>query len=432
MILAAWYDLRDIGNAVGALLDQVKDWGAPDWVPYVVSSVIGIVAIFLWTVLSVLAFIWIERRVVALMQNRIGPNRVGPAGLLQPIADALKLLLKEPVTTRDADKMLFWAAPIIIFIPTIVVFAVIPFGQRMVLADLNVGVLFLIAIGAINTPAVFLAGWSSNNKYALLGAMRTIAMLISYEVVQVLALLGAVVFVGSMRLGDIVSWQHDYNVWLVFLQPLALAAYIIAGAVEMNRSPMDIAEAESEIVAGYHTEYGSIKFGFFYQAEYLAGFAIAAVIVTLYMGGWTAWGLEKWVPGWLIFLAKLYGVFFIYIWSRGTLPRLRVDQLMGFAWKFLLPLSLVNIILAGGEVLLWREAEISDNLALPAFGAVNLALAVVMVVGWGRLLGHGVGRRRGQRALLTQEVGAIFYSGSTVSEPDGAPSRPREAPSGQV
>ena len=431
MILAAWYDLRDIGNAVGALLNQLRDWGTPAWAPYVVSSVIGIVAILLWSVLSVLAFIWIERRVVALMQNRIGPNRVGPSGLLQPIADALKLLLKEPVTTRDADRWLFWAAPIIIFIPTIVVFAVIPFGPKMVLADLNVGVLFLVAIGAINTPAVFLAGWSSNNKYALLGAMRTIAMLISYEVVQVLALLGAVVFAGSMRLGDIVSWQHDHNVWIVFLQPLALAAYVIAGAVEMNRTPADIAEAESEIVAGYHTEYGGIKFGFFYQAEYLAGFAIAAVIVTLYMGGWTAWGLEKWVPGWLIFLAKLYGVFFIYIWSRGTLPRLRIDQLMGFAWKFLLPLSLVNVLLAGGEVLLWREAEISANVALPAFGVVNLALALVMVVGWGRVLGHGAGRQTGQRALLTQEVGAIFYVPPS-GEAEGPSSRPLGVPSGQA
>ena len=270
-----WYDLRDIGNAVEALLEAIRDAGAPDWVPYVTSSVIGIVAILLWTILSVLAFIWIERRVVGLMQNRIGPNRVGPAGLLQPVADALKLLMKEAITTRDADKILFWLAPIVVFIPTIVIFAVIPFGEKMVLADLNVGVLFLIAIGSINTIAVFMAGWSSNNKYALLGAMRTIAMLISYEIVQVLVLLGAVLFVGSMRLGDIVAWQADYGVWLIFLQPLGLMGYIIAGAVEMNRSPMDIAEAESEIVAGYHTEYGGIKFGFFYQAEYLAGFAIA-------------------------------------------------------------------------------------------------------------------------------------------------------------
>src|SRR5437867_9273038 len=252
-MLDAWYDLRDIGNAVGALLDQIHDWGAPDWVPYVASSVIGIVGILLWTVLSVLAFIWIERRVVGLMQNRIGPNRVGPNGLLQPVADALKLLFKEPITTRDADRMLFWLAPIVVFVPTIVVFAVIPFGERMVLADLNVGVLFLIAVGSLNTLAIFMAGWLSKNKYALIGAMRTIAMLIIYELVQEVVLLAAVLFVGSMRLGDIVAWQADYGVWLLFLQPLGLLGYILAGAVEMNRSPTDIAEAECEIVAGYHT-----------------------------------------------------------------------------------------------------------------------------------------------------------------------------------
>ncbi len=404
-----WYDLRDIGNAVGALLDQIRDWGAPDWVSYVTSSVIGIVGILLWSVLSVLAFIWIERRVVGLMQNRIGPNRVGPNGLLQPVADALKLLLKEAITTRNADKMLFWLAPIVIFVPTIVIFAVIPFGEKMVLADLNVGVLFLIAIGSINTIAVFMAGWSSNNKYALLGAMRTIAMLISYELIQVLVLLGAVLFAGSMRLGDIVAWQHDYNTWLLFLQPLGVLGYVIAGAVEMNRSPMDIAEAESEIVAGYHTEYGGIKFGFFYQAEYLAGFAIAAIIVSLYMGGWTLWGLEKWVPGWLIFLTKLYGVFFIYIWSRGTLPRLRIDQLMAFAWKFLLPLALVNVLVVGGEMLLWQEAELSAGEALPLFGALNFFLAIGLVVGWALVLGHRRPERVVHRAILTKEVGAIFY-----------------------
>jgi len=407
--LAEWYDLRDIGNAVGALLEQIEDWGAPEWVPYVVSGVIGVLAILLWTVISVLAFIWIERRVVGLMQNRIGPNRVGPSGLLQPVADALKLLFKEPVTTHNADRVLFWLAPVVIFIPTIVVFAVIPFGERMVLADLNVGVLFLIAIGSINTIAVFMAGWSSNNKYALIGAMRTIAMLISYELIQVLVLLAAVLFAGSMRLGDIVAWQQDYGVWLLFLQPLGLLGYVIAGAVEMNRSPTDIAEAESEIVAGYHTEYGGIKFGFFYQAEYLAGFAIAAVIVTLYMGGWTLWGVEEWVPGWLIFLAKLYGVFFIYIWSRGTLPRLRIDQLMAFAWKFLLPLALVNVLVVGGEMLLWQEADLSSGEALPLFGVINALLAVALIGGWAWFLGQLRPERVAHRAILTQEVGAIYY-----------------------
>src|SRR5262245_53042685 len=188
VLLDEWYDARDLGNAVSELQDQLRDWGAGDWAPYIAGSLIGAVGILVWTILSVLAFIWIERRVVGLMQNRIGPNRVGPTGLLQPVADAIKLLLKEAITTANADRYLFWIAPIAIFVPTLVVFAVIPFGDQMTLANLNVGVLFLIAIASINTLAVFMAGWASNNKYALLGAMRTIAMLISYEVIQVLAL----------------------------------------------------------------------------------------------------------------------------------------------------------------------------------------------------------------------------------------------------
>jgi NADH-quinone oxidoreductase subunit H len=256
--------------------------------------------------------------------------------------------------------------------------------------------------------AVFMAGWSSNNKYALLGSMRTIAMLISYEIIQVLALLGAVLFTGSMQLGVIVDWQVDH-VWLIALQPIAVVAYIISGAVEMNRSPMDIAEAESEIVAGYHTEYGGIKFGFFYQAEYLAGFAITAVIVTLYLGGYTLFGLEEWIPGWLIFLGKLYTFFFIFIWFRGTLPRLRIDQLMAFAWKYLLPIVLINVVLVGGEMTLWQEADLSSNVAIPLFVVINLAYAVLAVVGWAYLLGHTSSERTAHRAILTREVGSIHY-----------------------
>lgn len=411
LLRGEWYDFRDLGNPVGGLLHDI-DKIAPHWVVYVVSSLIGAGGVVLWGVLSCLAFIWIERRVVALMQNRKGPNRVGPAGLLQPVADALKLLMKEAITPRKADKLIFWAGPVMIFVPTMAVFAVIPFAPKMTLADLNVGVLFLIAIAGINTPAVFLAGWASNNKYSMLGAMRTIAMLISYEIIQVLALLGPVLFVGSMRLGDLVGWQDHYNTWIFFIQPVGLLAYVIAGAVETNRSPMDIAEAESEIVAGYHTEYGGIKFGFFYQAEYLAGFAIAAAIVALYMGGWSLWGAEKYVPPWVIYFGKLYAVFFVYIWTRGTLPRLRIDQLMGFAWKFLLPLMLVNTLLVGSEVLIWRENDIAAETALTLIGLVNFFFGLALVAGWARFLGHGKGRQRGHKALLTKEVGAVYYAES--------------------
>lgn len=409
LLKGEWYDLRDLANPIRELLSEL---GLGSDIDYVIWSLVGAVGILVWLILSVLAFIWIERRVVALMQNRKGPNRVGPAGLLQPVADAIKLLLKEAITPAQTDKFVFWLGPIIIFIPAIVVFAVIPFGESMVLADLNVGVLFLIAAAGIMTPAVFMAGWASNNKYALLASMRTIAMMISYEIVQVLALVAAVVFVGSMRLQDVVGWQDEYNTWLLFIQPLGFAAFIIAGAVEINRSPMDISEAESELAAGYHTEYSGIKFGFFYQAEYLAGFAIAAAATAIYFGGWTAWGLEEYVPGWIIFLGKLYLVFSLYIWSRGTLPRLRIDQLMSFAWKFMLPLMLVNILVVGAETLIWDETGASRNVALPAIAAINITLAVVLVLGWARFLGHGKGKQSGHRATLTREVGKIYYEGA--------------------
>ena len=409
-----WYDLRDLGNTVAGLIRDIDDIGGPAWLQYVVSSLLGAVGILLFGVLSCLAFIWIERRVVALMQNRKGPNRVGPAGLLQPVADALKLLLKEAITPTSADKLFFWMGPILIFVPTLAVFAVLPFAPKMILADLNVGVLFLIAIAGINTPAVFLAGWSSNNKYALLGAMRTIAMLISYEIIQVLALLGPVLFAGTMRLSGIVEWQDHYNTWLILIQPVGILGYIIAGAVETNRSPMDIAEAESEIVAGYHTEYGGIKFGFFYQAEYLAGFAIAGAIVAMYMGGWTLFGAENYIPPWIIFLGKLYAVFSIYIWTRGTLPRLRIDQLMAFAWKLLLPIMLVNVMVVAGEVLIWRENEFDPEVALPVIGLVNFFFGAALVMAWARFLGHGTGKMKGERALLTKEVGRIYFGTETA------------------
>jgi NADH-quinone oxidoreductase subunit H len=408
VFLAKWWDLRDLGNPVGQFLEFLGDHG-PDWLPYVVSALIGCVAIVLFLVPSQMVIVWAERRLIGRIQARRGPNRTGPWGIFQTIADTLKLLAKEAITSRHVDRWVFWLAPVFIFVPGITVFAVLPFGPGMVLADLNAGVLFLAAVGSINAIIVFMAGWSSNNKYALLGAMREVSMLISYEIPQVLTLLGVVVFTNTMSLSGVVQWQDHYNTWLIFLQPLALVIYLISAGVEINRSPTDIAEAESEIVAGYHTEYSGIKFGFFYAGEYFAGFAIAAVVASLYFGGWTLWGLEEWVPGWLIFLGKLYLLFWLFIWLRGTLPRLRVDQLMGFTWKFLLPLTLVNIFVGGLEVLLWQENDLSAGVVLPVFAVVNLVLAVGLAVGWARFLGHARPDMRPRRALLMKEVGAIVY-----------------------
>jgi NADH-quinone oxidoreductase subunit H len=408
LFLAEWWDLRDLGNPVAKFLEFLGDHG-PGWLPYVASGIIGCVAIVLFLVPSQMVIVWAERRLIGRIQARRGPNRTGPWGIFQTIADTIKLLAKEAITTRHVDRWVFWLAPIFIFVPGITAFAVLPFGEGMVLADLNVGVLFLAAVGSINAIIVFMAGWSSNNKYALLGAMREVSMLISYEIPQVLTLLGAVVFTNTMSLSGIVNWQDDHNTWLIFLQPLALVIYLISAGVEINRSPTDIAEAESEIVAGYHTEYSGIKFGFFYAGEYFAGFAIAAVVTALYLGGWTFWGLEEWVPGWLIFLGKLYLVFWLFIWLRGTLPRLRADQLMAFSWKFLLPLTLVNIFVGGLEVLVWQENDLPAGAVLPAFAIINLALAVGLTVAWARFLGHARADMRPRRALLMKEVGAIVY-----------------------
>jgi len=408
LFLAQWWDLRDLGNAVGALLDWLGDWG-PDWLPYTVSAMVGCLAIVLFLVPSQFVFAWAERRLIGRIQSRLGPNRAGTFGILQTVADTIKLFTKEAITAGNVDRWVFWLAPVLVMIPGVVAFAVLPFDQRMVLADLNVGVLFLAAVGSVTAIIVFMAGWSSNNKFALLGAMREVAMLISYEIPQVLALLGVVIFTNTMSLGGIVRWQDHYNTWLLFLQPLAVVVYLVAGSVEVNRTPTDIAEAESEIVAGYHTEYSGIKFGFFYAGEYFAGFAIAAIVAALYLGGWSLWGLEEWVPGWVIFLAKLYAVFWLFMWMRGTLPRLRIDQLMGFAWKFLLPLTLINIFFAGLEVLLWQENDLAAGAVLPAFAVANLVLAVVLTVAWARLLGHARPELRPQRARLMQELGAIVY-----------------------
>jgi NADH-quinone oxidoreductase subunit H len=384
-LLSPWYDFRDLSNAVERLLSWVSGWG-PDWLVYVLSAVVGGVAIFLFVAATAIGNIWIERRVVGRMQSRLGPNRAGPFGLLQPLADLTKLLLKEALMPRASDTWVYLLAPVLIFVPAILAFGVLPFGPGMTFIDLNVGVLYVIALGSMTTIFIFMGGWSSNNKYSLLGAMRVIAMLISYEIPMVLALLGVVLFAGTMSLSGIVVWQQDMHIWLFLLQPLAFGIFLFSATAELNRTPADIAEAESEIVAGFHTEYSGMKFGMFYAVELVNAVAVSAMLATLFFGGWWLFGLDRWIPGWIIFIGKLYLFYFLLIWIRGTLPRLRIDQLMAFAWKFLLPLSLANLLLAALEVLLWIEYDVSAGIVLPIFSAVNLALAVILVVGWARLL----------------------------------------------
>jgi NADH-quinone oxidoreductase subunit H len=377
--------VRTLAKPFGELYDWIGDHTS-DQVVYLVSSVIGAVGILTFVGLGALINVWLERRIIGRVQVRRGPNRVGPWGLLQPVADAIKLIQKEVLQPTASDSKLFNLPPILVFIPAMLTFAVFSWAPGMVYADLNVGVLYILALSSISALAIFMAGWASNNKYALLGAMRVIAMAISYEIPLVLALLSPVILAGTMNVREIVEFQQHYHSWLVFYLPLGLLVYGIAATAELNRTPADIAEAESEIVAGFHTEYSGMKFGLFYAVELVNALAVSAVLASLFFGGWWLFGLDHWLPGWLIFIAKLYVFYIGLIWLRGTLPRFRIDQLMAFAWKMLLPLALLNVAIVAAEVLVWRQLEISAGVMLPVIAILNWGVAAALIVFFFRLV----------------------------------------------
>jgi NADH-quinone oxidoreductase subunit H len=314
----------------------------------VMLGAIAIVGVFpgLFAVVVIL-----ERKGVGRIQNRYGPNRVGPFGLLQPIADAIKALIKEDIVPDRADHAVHFLAPIVLLVTVFMAFAVLPGGRNMVLVDMDAGLLFFIAMGAATELSVFMAGWSSRNKFSMLGAMRGIAQMISYEVVLVLSTVSVVMIAGSLSLTTIIAAQNSYSGifphWYIFT-PWGAAGFLmfsIAGMAETNRSPFDVPEGESEIVAGYHTEYSGFKFAIFFIAEYLSMISISGLCATLFLGGWSApLSFLAIIPSWIWFFSKVILSLFVFIWVRGTLPRLRQDQLMNFAWKFLLPFSLLNLL----------------------------------------------------------------------------------------
>jgi NADH-quinone oxidoreductase subunit H len=402
--------VRSLAYPVQDLLEFLRD-KLPDWVAYLVSGLIGAAAIGLYLGILMLLLIWAERRIIARVQIRKGPNRVGPFGLLQPVADALKLMQKESLTPRVGDKLVFWLAPLLLFIPTLLTTGVMPWGEGMSVADLDPGVLFIIAVGGAMPLIVFMAGWSSNNKYSLLGAMRTIAMVISYEIPAVVALLSVVVLAGTMRLGGIVEFQRDNRVWLVLLLPLPFLTYLIASLAEIGRSPADIAEAESEIVAGYHTEYSGMKFGLFYAVELANAFIFGGLFAIFFFGGWWTYGLDQLVPNWLLFQVKMFLGYWLFVWARGTVPRLRIDQLLKFSWQFLLPLGLLNVVIVAFEVALlaeWDRLEpsLGTTLIYYLFGVVNWVLAGALVVGFVRLIKQEQAQQK-RKPTMTGEMGVV-------------------------
>jgi NADH-quinone oxidoreductase subunit H len=303
---------------------------------------------------------WIERKFIARLQNRYGPNRAGPFGLLQPMADGIKLFFKEEVTPAGADKVIFTLAPIITLLPALLVFAVIPIGgsfnlfgveRRLVLAPgLNVGILYILAITSIAVYGITMAGWSSNNKYAMLGGLRSAAQMISYELAMGLAVLAVVLTAGTLDVQKIIDAQS--GLWFIFIQPVAFAIYLITTIAEVNRAPFDLPEAEQELTAGYHTEYSGMKFALFFAAEYIKMIAVSALGATLFMGGWRGPFVDTYpLLGPVYFALKTLLALVVFVWIRATLPRLRYDRLMAFGWKVLLPLSLANMLVTALVIL---------------------------------------------------------------------------------
>jgi len=305
-----------------------------------------IVAGVLISVLTIAAgLIWLERRLLALWQDRYGPNRVGPAGLLQVLADTIKLLWKEDWIPPFADKPVFIMAPAIVMVTVLMSFAIVPFAPGISVADLSIGVLFFLAMSSLGVYSVVLAGWSSNNKYSLLGSLRASAQMLSYEVFMGLSVMGVVMLAGSFNLREIVEAQH--RLWFCIPQFLGLIIFIVAGIAETHRLPFDLPEAESELVAGFHSEYSGLKFGMFFVGEYLGITLISAMVVTLFFGGW----LGPVLPPVVWFLLKTFVFICGFILLRATLPRPRYDQLMAYGWKVMLPLALVNLVVTGGVLL---------------------------------------------------------------------------------
>ncbi|MBI3333237.1 MAG: NADH-quinone oxidoreductase subunit NuoH [Candidatus Omnitrophica bacterium] len=340
----------------------------PGWLLTLVQLAIPMVLILVLAPVGMMYLTWLERKVIARIQDRFGPNRVGPYGLLQPVADGIKMLTKEDLVPEGADRFCHLLAPILIVVPALVLFTVLPFGRNLVAAPLATGLLFFVAVGATETLAIFMAGWGSRNKFSLLGAVRTAAQLIAYEVPLVISLAVVPMIVGSLNLVEIVRAQEGFQ-WFLFT-PWGFFGFLlvmVAGLAEVNRTPFDLPEAESEIVAGFHTEYSGMKFALFYMAEFLSALAISALLAVLFLGGWDGPGL---LPDWIWMGAKTFLMIFAMIWIRGTWPRFRIDQLMGFAWKVLLPVSLANLF---GAALWSLWPGFGGNLAsLGLVGAVFL------------------------------------------------------------
>src|SRR3990172_4073911 len=339
------------------LLDAFRSAGM-EYALRVIIVLVELAVLFGFVLITVMFLTWMERKVVAMVQARYGPMVTGPRGLLQPVMDGIKLIGKEDIIPAKADRWIFTLAPFLIFVPALLVFIPLPFGDSLIISDLKVGLLYIIAISALSPIAILLAGWASNNKYSLMGAMRAVAQDISYTIPLALAAIAVVAFTGSLSTVDIVNaqggtWLGIIPKWFIFLQPLGFILFLIASIAEMGRIPFDFQESEQELVAGFFTAYSGMKFAMFFLAEYAHLFAVSAIVVTLFLGGWTI-PVLPYLPAVLVplvsfgvFLVKTYAVIFFAMWLRDTVPRVRIDQLLSLGWKIMIPLALLNLLVTG-------------------------------------------------------------------------------------
>ena len=394
-VLEGFYQTNALYQTIHSIMSGVM----PCWLATIATGImfsLFLVNIFL---VSTALMTWGERRLLGRFQTRIGPNRWGPFGLLQPIADLISLLFKENLIPRGSDKFLFIIAPIIIMMPVIMVIGVIPLSPGVALADLNIGVLYILAITSVTSLGIFIAGWASDNRFAIFGAVRGVAVLISYEVPVVISLLAIVIVSGSMSLLDIVEAQA---IPFLMVQPMGLLVFFIGSSAEMNRTPFDIAEAESEIIAGYHTEFSGIKFAIIQAAEYGAMIVTSAIIAVVFLGGWSG-PLPEYL-GWLWLLIKILVCVFVFTWVRATLPRLRIDQIMAFCWKGLLPMSLINLFAVVIETFILKGPEGQLSVAdLWIMCVINTIITVCTVIVLNKLISNKVDPLRSGSRIVSQE-----------------------------
>ena len=366
--------MSDPFNAIRVwLAGLLSSLGLPASLVTVVMAVLGVVVLCSLILVLDIFLVWVERKVVARFQDRLGPNRLGPFGLIQPLADIIKLLIKEDIFPAGGDKIIYNLAPIMALATVLLLWALWPITSTIYGTNLSVGILYIVAIGAISTLGIIMAGWSSNNKYALLGAFRTVAQMVSYEVPMVIAMLIPVILARSMGLSDIVENQ---TVWYVFLSPVAAVIVLLTSIAELGRAPFDLTEAESEIVAGFHIEYSGMKFGLFYAGELLHALTIGAVVSTLFFGGWRGPGAETFpILGIFYFFLKAFFFYWVIMWIKYSLPRIRIDQMLNFNWKFLTPLALTVLIVTA----LLDKVLPRDNMLWYSLGMLLANLVIIWV-----------------------------------------------------